>query len=166
MSWDTDPNHVFMDPTPEEYVGLQKLMANLDAVEKHPEPFLTLAELASFVIIDPRDKDLIPQAHPNKIAFQCVQGLCHGISQGQATRVRTISQAPAFSGVDLGFLTTVDSHFRVLHPGVDAYVCNVEGIYGAKAIFRKNIKAFKVSVAGKGEVQVWLSGASDIPECQ
>ncbi len=161
-----DPNVVTINAKAEEMAGIKTTLKNLESIPTQKEATFILLDLMTFVSLDPRDAHLLAEAHPSKIAFSCGQGLCHGQSQGKTARLRTIG-GQGFENVVLGFQNTIQASFRIVKVGKQAYVCNVEGIYAAKSVFRKNIKSFNISDEGDhGIVTIWLSGASNIPTCE
>lgn len=137
------------------------------ALEKKADLFV--ADIISIVSIDPQEENVIPSAFPKEMDLSCKGVGCTFTAQGRNVLVRTVNTTsdPAMNNVFLGLRSQVSGRYKVDPATNSATVCNIQGVYFKKFLFKQGAQAFKVQITEDGAtVTVWMDGAHSLPSCQ
>lgn len=151
---------VTLDVTAERKPMVINLLQKLAAAHDHGGA-IKLEDILAIVPIGAAGRDKFATAYPDALTVSCDGGFCSASGSGASARAPTVTDNPDLQNVDIGVRPDLAASF-VVKGESEATICGIEGVYFAKLLFRKNLKAAAVNA---DVIKVWLAGADDIPDC-
>ena len=104
-----------------------------------------VAQLLAVLPLAPADLARMDAAYPNGLYVGCPAGACKLDGTGTAARAPLDATGDDLRGVVVGIRAAVTSDFKVVPTahGMIVSVCNVGGVYFARAVFRKYLANYQ-----------------------